>query len=297
MFDSHLHLGDISRIDHLLDYFRESSLEGGALLSLPLPGGKTFNREVAEAKRRAPDLIRTFGSLSRLPGSGSGEKQLAALMEEGFDGLKLWEAKPSMAAVLSIDPEDFSADLLLASALRLAEGEGVPVICHVGDPPDQVGMKPWLQGAELMCRRYPRLQITFPHLLFLAGDLERLSRFLDDNPNALLDLSPGRYFYPLLGADAGSRKRAVRFFDRFRDRILLGSDAMFFSPEDRLFPYADVQENRSRINRLLAFLAGDGPVDNPYPPSAARLPEVGGLALSQDILDAVTTHNHLRYYP
>jgi hypothetical protein len=327
-YDGHVHFGDFDRFPELQEYVRRLLLGTIGILSLPVAGTGVkgdhivnFNPEVLVASwllSAQGTKVLSFGSLDNRyllsSCSEDGElwdpaKQVREMGEAGFGGIKLWEGKPELQSTLQV-PLD---DPRLCAAYREAGKLGMPVLVHVADPPffwtrdggpwsyvhrEVPGFDELIRQAGAICRCAPDTQFVFPHLLFLAGALRRLARFLDQYNNAWVDLAPGIYMYPALGAaDAdgnplsGEQYSASRsFFSKYETRILFGSDAFFLSPELELLPPHSLDENCKRYNTLLRFLAHTSMTKNPFVPQ----PEVGyvvGLGLEAETVRTITKRN------
>ena len=332
--DGHVHFGDFSQLPELLEYVDRLRLETIGLLSLPTAGtGKqgdvivNFNPEILVASSllaargtNAP----AFGSLDnryRLRDLiDKGERwdparQVREMRNAGFQGVKLWEGKPELQTSLRVALDDS----LLCDAYREAGTKGMPVLVHVADPPlfwtREGGLWSYvnrnvpdfdelMRQAGAMCECAPNTQFIFPHLLFLAGSLDRLTRFLDRYENAWVDLAPGLYMYPALGAADSSGKplsqqqyaAARDFFSNYNTRILFGTDAFFLSPEQELLPPHSLEANFKRYDTLLRFLTHTAISENPFPPR----PEIGhvvGLGLDTKTILLITQKNIKNLFP
>ncbi len=285
------------------------------MLSLPDATRINFNPEVLYAKARLGDRCRAFGSLdyahlfaperAGIPPLALDE-QVAQLARCGFDGLKLWEGKPTFQSRIGMALDDVRFAPVFQSAARHA----LPIVLHVADPPvfwegaatsgsgEKLGwegsqesipsFEELLRQTEEVLKHHSDCTFIFPHMLFLAGDLERLSALLEAYPNALLDLSPGVYFY---GELHRRRKEAIDFFNRFSSRILFGSDGMWFCAGQPELPQSDLAANGERTRRLFRFLSSADEIDNPFPFTRDELPLVRGLALPSETLQRITLTN------
>ncbi|GEM_PF-1307774 len=281
-----------------------------------------FNPEVLAAMCACPGRVFGYGSFDNRALLASSEWRPDAQVEEmhaaGFFGVKMWEGKPDLLAALGITLDDPR----LVAAYRVAGERGMPVLIHVADPrqfwyPHRLrseaergaAVPPWsyadagvpafddlIDQAGRACTAAPGTTFVFPHLLFLADDLPRLEAFLDEHPNALVDLAPGNYLYPALGAvgETADPRASVDFFARYRDRILAGSDSFFLALPggDREsmvpgLPGTPLTDNLERFLRLRRFLESDGAMASPFALTAGAHPMVRGLALDRATLEAV----------
>ena len=322
--DSHVHFGCASRFEELELYLESNQVSEIGLLSLPDARRINFNPEVLFARAKLAGRSRAFASFDyadrfQTVAGGVGEKLTAIPIEEqveiyaraGFDGLKLWEGKPTFQQLYTtaIDDESFSG------AFRAAARFSMPVVLHVADPPIFWNTAPgagpenrlgWsASGAietgqglpsfeELMRQtvavldRNPDCVLIFPHMLFLAGDLGRLSALLEAHGNAFLDLSPGLYFY---GELHRQHNAAVDFFNTYRERILFGSDGMWFCDGLSHLPQSDLEANSERTARLLKFLRTTEELENPFAYTRAEIPVIRGLGLPGETIHAICRTN------
>lgn len=318
IFDTHVHLCEPESVTEFTEYMRRTGVQKVVSLSLPDLSRGSLNAGVLEAKRRLPDLVYALGSLD-YRGLVSGEKraltvptladQMMQMWAMGFDGLKMWIGKPSFQVKLGFGPDHPE----VIAALDVARKLDMPVLIHSGEPPQfwdaahaeveqRLGVSHgdrygdfwfYVTQAEAIADRHPGLRIVFAHLLFLAGDLNRLARVLDTYPDVCVDLAPGRYLYPALSQ---SPERARDFFSSYQDRILFGSDGFWFpSSVDYLAP-ADLDENCLRAMELRKFLETDETFVNPFALEKGRVPTVQGLRLPPRVLRAVCWENGNRLF-
>ncbi len=316
IIDSHVHFACATRADELLQYMENISIAHLGLVSLPDHIRINFNPEVLFGKHLLGERAVAFGSLDyadRFSGGGVEPIGLAEQVEElaaaGFDGIKMWEGKPSFQQRIGLRLDDEELD----GAFEAAASNGMPVVLHVADPAvfwnsdggDRLGwnadsgtgtnrlpdFEDLILQAETVLSRHPRCIIIFPHLLFLAGDLERLSRLLDSHENGYLDLSPGLYFY---GDLHRTRRHSIDFFNSYRQRILFGTDGMWFPPDSTHLPQSNIEENNERARRLIRFLSTQDVFPNPFAYTHAEIPDVRGLALPKETLESVYSNNFTR---
>lgn len=326
--DAHVHFGDFNRLPQLLTYVESLQLDSIGLMSLPTAGtGEhgdaivNFNPEVLVASSvlaACGTIAPAFGSLDnrcRLRSSAEdGERwnparQVQEMREAGFQGVKLWEGKPELQTRLSLILDD----PLLCTAYREAGRANMPVLIHIADPPvfwtQEEGLWSYvnrnvpdfeelMRQAGAICKCAPNTHFIFPHLLFLAGSLDRLAGFLKQYENASVDLAPGLYMYPALGAADYSGKplsveqyaAAREFFSNYETRILFGTDSLFLVPEFELLPSHSLEDNCEGYDTLLHFLTHTTVSNNPFSP----LPDVRhvvGLGLRAETIRLIIYGN------
>lgn len=323
LFDAHIHFSSHYRYTEFEQCEHGRNVARWAIVSLPDKRRINFNPEALYAKMRRPAqcyALLSFDYSAVWDGYADTAPDFAGQLDElvklGIDGLKLWDGKPSFQADTGIAPDSplFDAAFAAAAAHRL------PVTLHVADPPifwrqhaeasgergvsapgvaaegydeSVPSYEELLAQAERLVARHRQLTVIFPHLLFLAGDLGRLARFLDSYQNAYLDLSPGLYFYPALSAQ---RDEARRFFSDYAERILLGTDGFWFGPEVPWLPQSAAEANVKRLTFLLSFLSSDEGLPNPFGPAQRNISEVQGLNLSETTLAPILAGNAKRLF-
>lgn len=220
--------------------------------------------------------------------------QVRTLHEIGFDGVKMWAGKPSFQARtgLRLDAPTYRGAFDEAGRL------GMPIVVHVADPPrwwradsgsryigpGMPAFEELQRQASAVCELHPETTFIFPHLLFLAGDLPRLYRFMQSHPNAVLDLAPGDYLYGELYSHYEDARAFLRNFSR---RVFFGTNGRWFPEHLEQLPQRGTLANAEATRRLLRFLTSNGEIDNPYEPTRPQLPTLRGLRLPEPVLDAV----------
>ena len=310
IYDAHLHFADVARLEELHRYLERTGISGAALISLPYPGWVNFNPEVLRAKASDPERFRAFGAFDleygpagrgagrgagsraagRSPGRVPGRKrdltgQVREMASMGFDGIKVWAGKPAFQKRLGITPDGPE----FTEAFAAAAQEGLPVLIHMADPEEfwasdrhdsrgWLGFDDYIEQAARVAEESPDTRFLFAHMLFLAGDIPKLSSFLEAHENAFLDIAPGNYFYRHISEQ---REAAADFFEACRGRLLFGTDGLFFSRRFESFPYTDEQAVFERFRRVCDFFLEGATVDNPFPLNRALVPSVTGPALSR----------------
>jgi predicted TIM-barrel fold metal-dependent hydrolase len=140
------------------------------------------------------------------------------------------------------------------------------------------------EARRRVMKRHPRTNFVCAHFAD-AEDLAYVSELMDDCPNMYVDFSARI-------AELGRQPRATgRFFERYQDRIVFGTDAI---PRDRRFPQQVFGEALYEI--YYRFLETD---DEYFDYAPARVPPQGrwriyGLGLPDSILRKVYWENGAR---
>lgn len=307
VIDSHIHFVHPERLDEMLALLAETRSIRANLVCIPNPDATTHNPAALYFKERYPDKVYISGALdytpvlvspSQAPGLLAG--QIAALKTCGFDGLKLIEGKPQVRKLLPY-PLDGP---LYAPMWAVVEEEQFPVVFHVTDPdefwdpercPDWARQNGWdytdgsfpskeglYTEVDNILARHPCLKLILAHFYFLSSDLERAARFLDAHPTVCFDLAPHMDMYRDFSRNPDA---ARRFFLRFQDRIIYGTDIDTRALERgaqnfmRFIPWLI----RSMLERDGAFTTSDGAAYH-------------GLGLSVEVLEKIYRKNFERVY-
>ncbi len=229
-------------------------------------------------------------------------ERLDRLVEQGAAGFKIWKD-------LGLSVRDASGQLLrvdderLAPVFERAAELDIPVMVHIGDPeafflpidgnneryeelaahPDwsfhgsQYGKSDLLEQRDRVFRRHPNTTFVAAHIAENSEDLQRVSAMLEACPNVLVDISARA---SELGRQPYS---ARRFFLRFAERILFGSDLV---PEVEMY------------RLYYRFLETDDEYfDYPTHASGQGRWKIYGLNLPEDVLRKVYRENALRLLP
>lgn len=314
VIDAHNHLAepfgggwDQRPVSQLLDILDEANIR----LYVDLDGGwgeDILHRHLDLFKNAAPERFQVFGGVnwSKWPERGDhfGEWAAARFREQvkrGAQGLKIWKpfglhVRDQHGTLVSVD--DPRLDPLWATA-----GEfNLPVLIHVADPvaffdpldhtnerweelhahPDwQFPSPPFpafitiLNGLANLVARHPRTNFIGAHVGCYAENLGWVAALLDRCPNFYIDFSAR---IAELGRQPYS---ARRFFIRYADRIVFGTDA---SP------------NLDAYRLYYRFLETD---DEYFSPDTSPVPRQGrwyiyGLYLPDDVLEKIYYRNAQR---
>ena len=229
-------------------------------------------------------------------------ERLDRLVEHGAVGFKIWKD-------LGLTVRDASGTLVrvdddrLAPIFERAGVLGIPVMVHIGDPeafflpndannerveelaahPDwsfygsHYGKHDLLEQRDRVFRRHPRTTFVAAHIAENSEDLQRVSEMLEGCPNVMVDISAR-------ASELGRQPYSARkFFIRFADRILFGSDLV---PEVEMYRlYYRFLETADEYFEYPTHASGQG---RWY---------IYGLDLPDDVLRKVYRENALRLLP
>lgn len=168
--------------------------------------------------------------------------QLNELEEIGFDGVKMLEGKPTLHKKIGKNLLNDEYDKFFAEA----EKRGTHILFHVNDPAefwdkDKVSQDTidhgWFYGdgtfatheelyrqAYTILERHPLLCVTFAHFFFKSEKPQDLVELFEKYPNMCIDLTPGWEMYISF---YDNKEYYKDFFEKYSDRILLGTDSSF----------------------------------------------------------------------
>lgn len=247
--------------------------------------------QVGEAALRMIDKYRNadrarFSTIAWMDWSGVERSDFAAvtierlerLVERGVIGLKFWKdlglsVRDASGALLRVDDERLAPIFEKAAELK------IPVMFHTADPaafflpidaaneryeelaahPDwgfygaQYSKDELLDQRDRVIARHPNTTFVAAHVAESGENLARVAALLDSHPNVYIDISART---PELGRQPYS---ARKFFLRFADRILFGSDLLpeidmyrlyfrFLETADEYFEYPSHASRQGRWN-------------------------------------------------
>ncbi len=219
-----------------------------------LNDGEYLKKSVENANTTAPGrfIIFTNVDFNGIGDPGWTEKavnELAQDVKNGARGLKIYKS-------LGMDVKDTSGKRVPVDDPRLDPiwakcGElKIPVLIHTGDPaafwlPQDKNNERWLELKQFpgrnrhgkepaweqvineqfnMFRKHPQTNFISAHMAWLANDLGRLGKLLDDIPNMYTEI--GAIIY-----DPGRQPRFAReWFTKYQNRVLFGKD--IWAPEE-----------------------------------------------------------------
>ena len=144
-----------------------------------------------------------------------------------------------------------------------------------------------MQARDAMLRKHPDMKFVGCHLASLEWSLEKMAAFLDEFPNAGMDLAHrvGHIQYLALQDYDAVRE----FFITYQDRILYGSDTL---PDGK----EDPEEFKAQIHdtwlRDWKYFATDALMTSPYVDA-----EFSGLHLPHTVVEKIFRKNAEKWYP
>ena len=255
-------------------------------------------------KTLAPDKIYTFTGLRRELTSfehPNMREQLISLLDTGFDGVKMI-CKPNVRKKWNVKIND----PVFFDFYAYMEEHRVPLLFHVGDPeyfwdpertPDWAKDRGWYYGDDKdlptmeemyaetddLLRRYPLLNVCFPHFHFMSANLPRVQSMFDTYPNVRFDLTPNPDMY----VDFSNNLAAAReFFIKNHNKILMGTDSV--GAPTRLIIDPDKEKPEHTIHGIIRFLESDGPME-------LFGETVHGLGLPEEVCRRIFADNFLDF--
>ncbi len=256
IIDSHLHIEDwkSSEYDSFIDCF-EGHRERAGLKAINLCAISTPFRSACQNIMMALYKIKhentyahaTFDYFDRplteeMPEGYDLVTQYKELMEIGFDGIKILEGKPNYLLPIGNNLNHPKLNKVYSEM----EKDQTSIIFHVNDPdhfwkreclPQDLIDKGWCYAdagylpyeeiqrqAIKVLEDHPSIKITFAHFFFCSQTPEILIDLFAKYPNLCVDLTPGTEMYHAFHAN---REYYKKFFEKYSDRLLVGTDATF----------------------------------------------------------------------
>jgi len=256
VIDSHMHFSSVyndkgeTMFDVFDKYQKDFNMRTINICSIPYSYADVSNNILAAIYKLKNEKVFAYGGITfnefpvKLPVTKGLEPltQYNELLDLGFDGIKLYDCKPTELKLLGIFPNDpFYEDMFAR-----AEKQGTHIIWHVGDPDtfwDAEKAPAWthdrgyfygdgtfptneqLYGAVFdVLKKHPKLNITFAHFFFWADYPQKLVDLFETYENVSIDLVPGSEMYSGI---LNNYEFYKEFFVKYQDRILYGTDATF----------------------------------------------------------------------
>ncbi len=256
--DMHIHTASLTRSERLFEVIdRTEGVEHACILSLTryMPEYVLDNALALMWKRLRPNSVFAFGGVHHPYDAPKSELDFAAeirlLMRMGFDGYKMYEAKPAVRRAFGEPLNSPFYDPLY----RYLNGNRIPVLNHVADPftfwdptrapklavdngwcyfdPSFIRPEVYREEMEDVFTRYPDIPFVLAHFYFMSDARDQAEILLSRHKNVNLDITPGSEMYDGFSKDT---KAWRDFFMRHRKRIFFGSDNGFLSESEELVP-------------------------------------------------------------
>lgn len=144
-----------------------------------------------------------------------------------------------------------------------------------------------IQARDNVLKKHPELKFIGLHLASLEWSVRKVANWLDQFPNAVVDLAERVCHLQYQAID--HQKKVKEFVEKYQDRIIYGSDQI----DDGSLKAGDIQNLiRSKWTGEFEFFAS-GTVQSAWNVSRP----FKGLGLRKDILKKVFHDNAIRYYP
>jgi len=287
---------------NLLDtQLEEARATGGRLLVFANANFRRVVQDKDYGRKMAEDLVQS--------------KRLGAVGLKIPKGLGLGYPTPDREHLLPVD--DPGLDPLFAKAGEL----GMPVAIHVGDPKafwkpatpdnerwDELGAHPewsfygqpvpsWEElyaAFERRVARHPKTKFIAVHFGNDPEDPDRVARMLDKYPNFYIDTAAR---IPEIGRHDAARMR--RFFEKYQDRILFGTDTAVGPTQDDMMygsngPLPPTLKDEERFFRASwrYFETSDKQFESPTPIQGRW--KIDGVGLPERVLRKVYFENAAR---
>jgi predicted TIM-barrel fold metal-dependent hydrolase len=325
--DVHMHIG-VDAIPRALELMNRWGIAGGVNLSgmFPGPPHQALEQQL-EAARAAGGRVAVFANANfrhvlttrdygrAMAADLEQSRRLGAIGLKIPKGLGLGYPAPDREHLLAVD--DPGLDPLFEKAGQL----GMPVAIHVGDPKafwrpatpdnerwDELGAHPewsfygqpvpsWQALHAAFERRVARHRKTTFIAVHFGNDPEdpaEVARMLDRYPNFYIDTAAR---IPEIGRHDPARMR--RFFEKYQDRILFGTDTGVSNNQDDMMygstgssPPTMADERRFFESSWRYFESTDHQFDSPTPIQGRW--KIDGLGLPEPILRKVYFENAAR---
>lgn len=320
MIDGHIHYADSLGEELLNQVIERYGFSGIALQCIPTGQGNPVEEDAFCFQEQCRVPVYIFGGIDRdVYSMKQSELQKALpmeaerLMKMGCNGIKMLEGKPNVRKECPVP--DFDCEIW-SDYWELLERKQIPVYMHVNDPAEfwdeskvsefakkagwfydetYVNNEEQYRQMEKVLQMHPNLRILFPHFFFFSEQLERMAAILETYPNVYIDITPGIELYYNLSRQS---EEAVKFFEKFQDKICFGTDIgarSVIAPEPSQL---SLKESESRIRLITGFLETKGDYilkPDGYYVAGDEERLMHGLGLSEEILEKIYETNFLRF--
>jgi predicted TIM-barrel fold metal-dependent hydrolase len=254
--DSHVHANTDDRI-----FLGIAAKDGFELISINVdyPDFPSLNLQAEIAHKLLAVDPRRFHFVTTFSMKGFGDqnwtadtiRKIDAEIQRGAIGVKVWKnigmvEKNAQGHFIMLDDPGFDG------VMNHLEERGIPLIAHQAEPkncwlpleamttdndrsyfrehpeyhmylhPEQPSYESLMAARDRFVARHPTLKFIGAHMASIEWSVDELGRFLDDHPNATIDLA-ARMTQVQYQSSADYAK-VRRFFLKYQNRILYGSD-------------------------------------------------------------------------
>jgi len=277
VIDCHVHIHQAAGAPAMRELLRQCGLRQVAIQSIPAYENEGPGQNIGGllAKVANPGRVFLFGGMQydhpHLPVEAMDLLgQVKRLIAAGADGIKMIEGKPGTRLDIGDIPLDSP---VYDDVYGYLEAKQIPLLSHVADPatfwdparcpewavsagwawfrPDFPTLKRLHTEVAHLLTKFPRLRVIFAHFYFLSEDVTVAARFMDDFPNANLDITPGIEMF-----EDFSKQPAVwrDFFTTYQDRLFFGTDNICYRKTQT------VEDAAEKVQQMRRFLETDGKV-------------------------------------
>lgn len=298
--DFHVHIINEISIEESVFYFkdlcRRKGYVGVGIMAASYATGESHpncNEQALAVRAEIPNSY-AFASLHH---DRDFVEQAKQYMEQGFEGIKLLEGKPTLYRHYGYGFEHPRYEPFFA----YAEEHRIPLLIHNNDPiehwditkmSERAIRKGWYYDETFpnqehffrvleqdVLGKHPNLCVALAHFGFYSTDLNRADALMQKHPNLMMDATPALNIYDELSR---TPERTREFFLKYHDRILFGTDAENLLVGEAL----DLNERKTAL--LQAFYEGDKPF-------TLGRHSVVGMHFDKDLLEEIYYYNALRF--
>jgi predicted TIM-barrel fold metal-dependent hydrolase len=264
-FDAHVHANTDDR--RFLDI---AAKDGFEILSINVdyPDFPSMDRQAQVAHKLQAIDPRRFHFVATFSMQGFGGarwtadtiRHIDAEIAQGAVGVKVWKnigmvERDAQGRLILLDDRRFDG------VMSHLEANGVPLIAHQAEPkncwlpleamttendrsyfrdhpeyhmylhPEQPSYESLIAARDRFVARHPTLDFVGAHLASLEWSVDELARFFDSYPNAMADLAAR--MTQVQYQSKSDRDKVRRFFVKYQDRLLYGSDLTLNPPDPR----------------------------------------------------------------
>lgn len=280
------------------------------LNAIPSKYGYADNEKAFYFKANLKNVFANCGLIHRYNSEDTAEgylNQVKNLYAMGCDGIKILDGKPQQRAKLKKKLDD----PIFNSFYAFAEEKGLPVLMHLGDPPQwwheetcpqaakdlgwyyadksiYVPFENTVKEVEGILTKFPNLKLTLAHFFFMGDNLPYLEEFLGKWENTTVDLTPGGEMFRHFTLNYENSRR---FFENHADRILYGTDIYNW---EQTTPTIE-ERYASAVNLVRTFLEKNQEFQHPHATWVTEKP-LTPFGFSGDVLDKIYRTNFTKIW-